>query len=333
MKLLFTLTSPLLLVILLTGCTSSGIQQQPESSPANTPAIADNNAAQLASFGLRTNTSKISIPFNEILSGGPGKDGIPAIDNPKFISIDNVDFLTDDSRGIYIDINGDKRFYTYDVLYWHEIINDEVGGVPIAVTFCPLCGSAIVFDRRVDGEQLSFGVSGLLWQSNLLMYDRQTESLWSQIEGKSVVGNYNNQKLAILSSQLLTFGKVKTIGNDIKILSTPKQFTRPYGNSPYGTYEEDTDFIFPVNELNDRFHPKEIFVATTVNGVSIGFQRSQLVSDKQAVITVGGKTVTATVKDDGTIDIMDEDNNQYPFYHAMWFSWANHNPDLVAWPE
>ena len=190
-----------------------------------------------------------------------------------------------------------------------------------------------MFDRNVEGEQLSFGVSGLLWQSNLLMYDTSTESLWSQIEGKAVVGDYNNQKLAIVQSQLLTYGDVKTIGNDIKILSNPKQFSRPYGQTPYGTYEEDTELFFPVNSSDDRFHAKDIFVVATVDGVSVGFNRLQLVEEKTATLTSGDKAITATLAENGIVTISDDSGTEYPFYHAMWFSWANHHEDLVVWPE
>jgi len=140
-----------------------------------------------------TGGTKHSIPLDEILSGGPPKDGIPAINDPKFITTEEADkFLDDSSVGLGLTLNGINRFYPYLVLVWHELANDNIGGQAVLVSYCPLCATGVVFDSKVGGEDQEFGVSGKLWQSNLLMYNRtgneDTESLWSQVLGEAVVG-------------------------------------------------------------------------------------------------------------------------------------------------
>ena len=128
------------------------------------------------------------VPANQILRGGPPRDGIPALDHPRFEAADKADWLKDDDLVLGVTIDGQAKAYPVRILVWHEIVNDTLGDTPIAVTYCPLCGSGIVFSRQQDKQVLDFGVSGLLHNSDLLMYDRQSESLWSQIPGKAISG-------------------------------------------------------------------------------------------------------------------------------------------------
>ena len=145
---------------------------------------------QSATRGWNTNWNKHTIDYDELLSGGPPRDGIPSIDEPEFVSPDEAEeWLADNEPVIALEIDGDARAYPLQILTWHEIVNDTVGGVPVAVTFCPLCNSAITFDRRLDGEIYEFGTSGLLRNSDLVMYDRTTESLWQQFTGEAIVGD------------------------------------------------------------------------------------------------------------------------------------------------
>lgn len=132
--------------------------------------------------------SHSSVPIAEILAGGPGRDGIPAIDRPRFVMPEQALFLNDDDQVLSVTIDGETRAYPLRILVWHEIVNDKIGTTPIAVTYCPLCGTGMVFSREVDAREVDFGVSGLLYQSDMLMYDRQTESLWSQLEMKAIAG-------------------------------------------------------------------------------------------------------------------------------------------------
>lgn len=186
-----------------------------------------------------TDFSKRSIEWNEIQSGGSPKDGIPSIDDPQFKPLGAVADLTIQEAVIGLSINGDARAYPIRVLMWHEIVNDRVGGVPVAVTYCPLCNAAIVFDRRSpagDGV-LSFGTTGKLRNSDLVMYDRQTQSWWQQFSGEAIVGEMTGQQLKILPSRLESVGEFRLRHPDGKVLVPGNPELRAYGRNPYAGYD------------------------------------------------------------------------------------------------
>ncbi len=185
----------------------------------------------------QTDFSKSSIDLKEILSGGPPKDGIPSIDKPEFTNLADVKDINAKEPVITVSINGDARAYPIRVLIWHEIVNDTVGGTPLAVTFCPLCNSSVVFDRRVGDKLLDFGTTGLLRKSNLVMYDRQTESWWQQFTGKSIVGSMLNTSLALIPSRVESFEKFKQRFPKGKILIPNNVSMRRYGTNPYESYD------------------------------------------------------------------------------------------------
>ncbi|MBT7754890.1 MAG: DUF3179 domain-containing protein, partial [Candidatus Magasanikbacteria bacterium] len=216
----------------------------------NATSIHEENNVKRKFREFNIDLSMHSIDLNAILDGGPGKDGIPALTNPKTVSLDDVD-TKEDILGILVEINDEKKYYPYNVLVWHEIINDTLGGKEIAVTFCPLCGSAIVFDRDVEGEILDFGVSGKLFESNLLMYDTQTDSLWSQAKGEAVVGEKTDTKLTRIPFQLLSFKQIREKEENLDVVSTDTGFKRDYSVYPYGDYEENDSMVFPVS-VNDK---------------------------------------------------------------------------------
>jgi hypothetical protein len=284
-----------------------------------------------SNIGLQTNTAVHSIPLSEVLGGGPPKDGIPAINNPEFQPVSQVDWLDDENLGILYENQGEVRYYPYAILYWHEIVNDTVRGQDVAVTFCPLCGSAVVFDRGSD----LFGVSGKLWESNLLMYDQKTESLWSQILGEAVVGDRTGESLEVLSSNIIRWEEVIENYPDAKVLSRETGFRRNYGRSPYGNYEDNNSLFFPVSNQDQAFHKKELFHIVSLDGKSIGFQRSELIEAKEASVEVNNKIIQAEAKDDGTIEVIDTSTNTpLPGYTAMWFSWVTHaDKERVIWPK
>jgi len=281
-----------------------------------------------AGFGLQTDTSQAEIDLEKVLSGGPGKDGIPAIQEPKFTSVTDADeSILDQYRGILVEIDGKQRFYPYNILVWHEIVIDSFAGEDLAVTFCPLCGSAIVFDREVDGTVLNFGVGGLLYESNLLMFDRATESLWSQIEGRAVVGSYTGTELEIIDSQLLTFEQVKELYPAALILSTETGFSRNYTTYPYGDYDnQQSAFYFPVTYKGEdvQIPAKEIMYAGSLDQTPFAFSFDQLRQTGTAELRVGDETVTASYRN-GEVALTSNRSGQIPGYYTMWFSWANHN--------
>jgi len=172
-----------------------------------------------------------------IVSGGPPPDGIPPIDEPTFEATGDVDWLADDEPVLALDVGTDSRAYPIQVMIWHEIVNDTVGGRPVSVTYCPLCNSAIAFDRQLDQRVLTFGTSGRLYLSALVMYDRQTESLWSQIEGRAIAGHLTSSELDRLPVQTVTWAQWRSAHPDGAVLSRDTGVTRNYGENPYVGYD------------------------------------------------------------------------------------------------
>jgi hypothetical protein len=178
-----------------------------------------------------------SVAFSEILSGGPPKDGIPAIDDPSFVAVGEARGLGPLEPVISLEVNGDMRAYPLRVLIWHEIVNDTVGGVPVAVTYCPLCNSAIVFDRRLGERMLDFGTTGKLRHSDLVMYDRQTESWWQQFLGEAIVGELTGARLEMLPSRIESLTRFRTRAPAGQVLVPNDPNLRHYGYNPYRGYD------------------------------------------------------------------------------------------------
>lgn len=198
------------------------------------------------------------ISLKELKSGGPGKDGIPSIDNLKFNSTENTEF-SDDELIVGVYLNDEARAYPYGILNWHEIVNDKIGDTPISVTLCPLCDTNPVFVRKVNGEETTFGVSGKLYQSCLVMYDRKTDSLWSQPWGLAIAGEKTNQELEKIVSVKTTLGKWKTKYPNTKILSTNTGYNRNYFHHPYENYSNNDNLNYPVrNQDKLKINPKDI---------------------------------------------------------------------------
>ena len=188
----------------------------------------------------RTDFSKLTVDPGEIISGGVPKDGIPAITDPEFIKVSEESRLVDTEPVIAIEINDIWRAYPIRYLIWHEIVNDQVGKVPIAVTYCPLCNSGIVFDRMINGEVLSFGVSGNLRFSDMIMYDRETESWWQQAIGTGIAGEHAGDELSVIPALTLSWTEYKEeAGEDAEVMDQPR-YTRLYGSNPYVGYDTAT---------------------------------------------------------------------------------------------
>lgn len=278
--------------------------------------------------GFKTDTTKSSIPLSEVISGGPGRDGIPAIRDPKFVAVaDSPE--RDEVEGIFLDVGGDQRFYPFSILVWHEIVDDVVGGRPVAVTFCPLCGSGIVYDRRVGGDTLDFGVSGFLRDSNMLMYDDRTESFWSQSRGEAVIGEYRGTRLELVPMQLSSFGDIKRDHPGAKVLSRETGHVREYDRNPYAGYEDTDELAFPVKVTDRRYKAKEPMWVFRVGEKSVTVPFSAL-QETAAVRTISGRRVEASRRR-GEIRVT-VDGRSVPGYTEMWFSWAvQHEEDGVVW--
>lgn len=205
---------------------------------------------------------KHTVPLDKILSGGPPQDGIPSIDNPKFQSVQEADEILEDSELVLgLNINGDIRVYPLQILVWHEIVNDVVGDQPVAVTYCPLCFTNQVFNRTLnDGNTVEFGTSGKLYNSNLVMYDRKSNSLWSQALGEGIVGEYAGVKLERIPFDVAYWKEWKELYPESKVLSRDTGSVRPYGADPYGDYYTNDLILFPVPNDDKRLGLKEIII-------------------------------------------------------------------------
>lgn len=210
----------------------------------------------------------------EIISGGPPPDGIPPIDNPRFIDIDAADeWIGDTEPVVYLEANGEVHAYPIQVLIWHEIVNDTVGDIPVAVTYCPLCNSAVSYRREVAGAVTTFGTSGRLFASALVMYDRSTESLWTHFDGRAVVGALTGESLEPISSPLLAWSDFKEAFPDALVLDRDATgFDRPYGANPYGGYDNpDTNPFLFRGTVDDRAQAKQRVVGVSIGAESVAW--------------------------------------------------------------
>lgn len=187
--------------------------------------------------GWKTDFSKSNIDLSEVRNGGPPRDGIPPIDNPKFVAVSEATDLVEREPVIGLEIKGDARAYPLRVMTWHEIVNDRVGGVPVAITYCPLCNAAIAFDARIDGRELTFGTTGKLRNSDLIMYDRTTESWWQQFIGEAVAGELTGKKLKLIPARLESWNEFKTRHPQARVLIPNSPNFRSYGRNPYVNYD------------------------------------------------------------------------------------------------
>jgi hypothetical protein len=260
--------------------------------------------ARFSTSGWETDFSLHTVPFDDILSGGPPRDGIPSIDRPKFISPETAnEWLSDQEPVISFQLNGDIRAYPLKILTQHEIVNDEVGGVPVVVTFCPLCNTALVFDRRLDGKVYEFGVSGNLRMSDLIMYDRVTHTWWQQLTGEGIVGELTGYQLTFLPASIISFGDFKAANPEGQVLSRDTGFDRDYNRLPYAGYDrvDNPPFLY-TGDLDGRLLPKERVAAVTIGGVDVAFPFMLLDAERVVNYAVGGQDILVFFKP-GTLSV------------------------------
>lgn len=212
------------------------------------------NAEQWRAQWPQTDFSQHTWPLDGFVSGGPGKDDIPSIDDPQFVAIPEAD-LQPRSPVLSLTVDGDTRAYPLGVLMGHEIVNDRVGGKPVAVTFCPLCNSGLAFERKIDGRTLAFGTTGLLRKSDLVMYDRQTESWWQQYSGKAVGGGMTGHELTLRPLRMESFERFRERHPGGRVLVPENAWARDYGESPYTGYDTHDRPMLYRGTLPDDVHP------------------------------------------------------------------------------
>ena len=245
-----------------------------------------------------TDFSRHNVPLSEFTSGGPGRDGIPPIDKPKFVSQESADeWLADNEPVLVVELGGQARAYPIQILMWHEVVNDELAGRPIAVTFCPLCNSSLVFDRRLDGRELTFGTTGNLRNSDLVMWDRQTESWWQQLTGEAVVGELTDKRLRALASQTLSFKDFRESLPSGDVLSRDTGFERNYGDNPYEGYDtpDQQPFLFE-GETDERLAAKERVAAVFIGDDAAVVPFSRLRKNPVASFDLAGTPVAVMFK-------------------------------------
>ena len=290
---------------LLAACTS----QQREASGQDRPSIAGRD-------DWKTDFGKHTVPLEEFASGGPPKDGIRSIDRPSFVSVREADRWLEDREPVaVVKVRGEVKAYPLSILIWHEIVNDEIGGLPVTVTFCPLCNTTIAFDRNFGGQVLEFGTTGQLRHSDLVMYDRQTETWWQQATGEGLVGEYAGERLTLIPATVMSWRDVKEQKGSARVLSRetgfPENFTARYGHNPYRGYDRGSGPIqrfFRFGRKDDRLAAMDRVVALENNGEFLAVPFSVLAEERVANVQVGGLDIvvfwapgTASAVDDSSI--------------------------------
>ncbi|GIW95486.1 MAG: hypothetical protein KatS3mg110_3527 [Pirellulaceae bacterium] len=271
----------------------------------------------------------------EILPGGPPKDGIPALSAPKFCPADEATFLDGDSRIIGVQFNGEARAYPLFILNYHEIVNDTVGNQPVAVTYCPLCDSAVVFDRRTPLGEPQFGVSGLLYSSNLLMYDRggNPESLWSQMMAKGVSGPGAQQSLVALPVELTTWDSWRRRYPNTLVLTPNTGFDRPYQHNPYAAYFASDQLMFPVRKWDLRLPAKTPVLGVWTQETARAYVPQKFAKNEQITDSLNGKKITIRQDDPSrTLRVVHADPGVFWMY-CFWFAWSAFHPDTSIYGE
>ena len=253
----------------------------PEPAPAIetvTPPPTDEPLPPGAEAQFTTDFSKHSISYDDVLSGGPPKDGIPAIDVPSYVSIADADlWINDREPVIFVQVDGVARAYPLQILTWHEIVNDVLNDKPLSISFCPLCNTAIVFEREFDGQVLDFGTTGRLRYSNLIMYDRQTETWWQQATGEGIAGEYTGEQLTYYPAALISWADFKAEYPNGDVLSKETGYNRDYGRNPYAGYDDinQTPFLFDGVYI-DKLPAMARVLTVELNGETVAYPYTTL---------------------------------------------------------
>lgn len=275
-----------------------------------------------------------TVPLNLVQSGGPPRDGIPALTDPKFESGRKAQSVKPRDIVLGLVINGEAKAYPLSILNWHEIVNDTVGGERVVVSYCPLCGSGMAFESQPEGDgqrELEFGVSGLLYSSDVLMYDRETESLWSQIHGEAVAGPQVGSKLKQIPMKLSRWSNWLQRYPDTQVLSTETGYRRDYNRDPYAGYAEHPNVYFPVaNQAPSAYHQKEMVLGLLVDGNAIAFPFSELEKQGKAQFDYSFDNASYQIHWDSENQsawVTDEDGQTLASTLLFWFAWYAFYPD------
>ena len=270
-----------------------------------------------------------SIPLKDIKDGGPRRDGIPAIDKPEFFSIEEAGYLVDNDQVMSVSRQGVTRAYPIRILNYHEIVNDTIDDLHFAVTYCPLCGTGMVFNREIEGEVTTFGVSGLLYQSDVLLYDRATESLWSQLHMKSVAGPRLDKSLEWIASEFMTWKHWKELYPNGSVLSTKTGHRRNYRRTPYEGYETSDSVYFPVPHYRKELGIKHRIMGIHLDGQATAYDLEFFESGRIYKDKLGEREVFVSYdKETERAEVLDvETGEKIPHLYAYWFAWQAFYPE------
>jgi hypothetical protein len=272
-----------------------------------------------------------SVPISAIERGGPPKDGIPAIDRPRFVTAAAAR-LADDDRVLGIAWGGIARAYPVRILNWHEVVNDQFGPKPVVVTYCPLCGTGMAFEPPAPTRTSGFGVSGLLYNSDVLLYDRATHSLWSQILSTAISGQLKGQRLPPVPLSHTSWADWRRRHPGTEVLSTDTGHERDYGRDPYAGYDRVPRLIFDVQHRDGRHPLKEWVLGLRIDGRAKAYPFSVLerVADRDGTLQdkVGGQRVTIRFdRTHRTAEAVDQQGRPVVGILAFWFAWVAFHPD------
>lgn len=274
------------------------------------------------------------IPIDQIHHGGPSRDGIPSIDEPDFVKAEHARFLKADDRILGLVYKGISRAYPIKILNYHEIVNDSIQQQAIIISYCPLCGSGMAFKTKINQRDNTFGVSGLLYNSDMLLYDRESESLWSQILGKAISGKMKGVQLDSIVLYNTTWGNWLKTNPATDVLSTVTGYRRDYSQHPYGQYDLNQAIYFPVKHSNARFHPKERVFGITIGKHHKAYPLSELSKQNKAIITdiFAGKAlrIEYDAKNQSAV-IYNSQHKALPSTTLFWFAWYAFHPETAIY--
>ena len=281
----------------------------------------------VGTFGYDESTPS-KVDFQHLYQGCPARDCIPSIDNPQYVSAEQAsEFLGGDELVIAMDHNDDKRAWPIRILDFHEIVNDTVGGDPVAITWCPLCGSGLAFRREINGDIVAFGVSGLLHDSDLVMYDRTTDSLWQQITGEAVMGPAMGQTLEEVPATITEWSTWKSEHPGTRVMDPPSDSGMDYGDSRrYTAYEESDRLAFPAARRDLSIHPKTVVHGFTIDGMHLAVTESALEKTAEIETGLGDRSITISRHRDGRVTAVDDQGRSYTAVRSFWFAWFNFHP-------
>ena len=273
------------------------------------------------------------VPVNDIKKGGPPRDGIPSLDDPKFIIADDAAYLNSRDRVLGISINDVARAYPIRILNYHEIVNDVVGGTSVVITYCPLCGSGTAFEAAINGRSYEFGVSGLLYNSDVLMYDRETNSLWSQLMVQAVTGPMKGTRLQQLPLSHTSWQEWVERHPETRVLSNKTGYSRNYRLDPYPNYGRDGRLYFPVSHSSDRYPRKEIVMGLEIDGrfKAYPFEEMNAGARKFDDEFAGADFGVEFDAENQTARIVNGDGSEIPTTTAFWFAWYAFHPETEVY--